>query len=322
MRETFLEQEDSGLSNSLHQMLNKNLNLLIDKWQIRLHELKNNIAKNISPNQHKKDLKTVMRQFLDSLKENSLNEFNNKIAVMARLRVSQGFNLHDMLEEVVVCEDVIFQTITDELKSQPELLLQTIDFTNKIMQGITLAVSRTYIQNIEKSIKKREHLIYVDEKTKIHNYRYFMEQLKIEIMRAKRFNHPLSLCIIDIDFFKLYNDVNGHIAGDTALIQLAQLIKKNSRKIDIAARYGGEEFAIILPETGKGGAEIFSERLRKEVAKHIFGTKESETERKLTISIGISGYPQDSQEPEELIRKADQALYYAKLTGRNKVHVS
>jgi len=129
------------------------------------------------------------------------------------------------------------------------------------------------------------------------------------------------LVILDIDDFKLFNDRNGHPIGDLALKKVSWLLKINSRSCDFVARYGGEEFAIIIPNIGKKVAEIMANRLRKAVEEAKFEHEEVLPNGVFTISLGIAEYLIDAKNREELIEKADQALYQAKEKGKNRVCV-
>ncbi|GAB4379837.1 MAG: hypothetical protein Kow0042_29610 [Calditrichia bacterium] len=178
-----------------------------------------------------------------------------------------------------------------------------------------LSVALNNAQNFEK-IKA---LSYTDGMTGLHNYRFFKLRLKEEIARSRRNKLPLSLLILDVDFFKNYNDTLGHPAGDEVLRRLSSILMKMVRDNDIVARYGGEEFAIILPVTDRNGALALGERIRAKVEEYKFPQEEIQPRGTLTISIGISTYPEDAIVLEDLIVTADRALYYAKEAGRNKV---
>ncbi|MFQ5823116.1 MAG: diguanylate cyclase [bacterium] len=179
--------------------------------------------------------------------------------------------------------------------------------------AVALTNSRLY--------KNMEHVSLTDPLTGLFNRRYFENYLQNEISRARRFNHPLSLVMLDIDYFKNYNDRLGHPTGDMLLKQLANILIKTVRCSDILARYGGEEFCVILPEISQKGALSFSERLRNVVFSYPFEKREIQPNRHITISLGTATYPSDAHMKKELIAKADIALYQAKKNGRNQVAV-
>ncbi len=158
-----------------------------------------------------------------------------------------------------------------------------------------------------------------DEKTKLFNFRYFTNLLRDELARAKRFGHPLSLIMLDVDNFKHYNDTNGHLLGDEVLIGVARLLRTAGRETDVVARYGGEEFAVVLPETDKPHAITVAERLRRAIEMEPFPNGEKQPLGRVSISLGVSTFPFDAEFPQDLIDTADSALYQAKETGRNRV---
>jgi diguanylate cyclase (GGDEF)-like protein len=153
--------------------------------------------------------------------------------------------------------------------------------------------------------------------TGIYNYRYFMKQLDEEIKRAERYGRSVALMMIDIDLFKHVNDSFGHQRGDEVLRGLASTLVNATRETDVVARYGGEEFCVILPETDLEAALEVAEKLRASVAKASYA-REKGNSIKITISIGVASYPGVAGNQEDLLRKADDALYAAK-TKRNMV---
>ena len=155
-----------------------------------------------------------------------------------------------------------------------------------------------------------------DSLTGLYNHRYSIEALGCEIERFNRIGHPVSVAMLDIDYFKRYNDTYGHRTGDMVLKELSGLLKKNTRKLDIVGRYGGEEFILILPATSKDQAGILAERIRNAVQTYPFCQGRLNS---VTISVGIATCPEDSNIPEVLIEKSDNALYEAKEKGRNRV---
>jgi diguanylate cyclase (GGDEF)-like protein len=156
-----------------------------------------------------------------------------------------------------------------------------------------------------------------DALTGINNRRCLEMHLKEEMDRHKRYGHSLSLIIFDIDFFKHINDAYGHQCGDYILKAIADSIEKSIRSEDIFARYGGEEFCCLLPETSLDAAVILAERFRKKISKKIHRYQGNQI--KVTISLGVSTLGPGTSSPESLLKKADEGLYQAKNTGRNRV---
>lgn len=163
-----------------------------------------------------------------------------------------------------------------------------------------------------------------DGLTKIHNRRYFDEILSVEWKRARRERSPLSLIMLDIDYFKKYNDTYGHQAGDETLVKVARAISETMRRpADIVARYGGEEFVVVLPNVPQEDAAKMSEIIRAKIEDLEIEHKLSSINKFLTMSLGIASMvPSSDSSPEELLNKADKALYNAKIRGRNCVTVS
>jgi len=158
-----------------------------------------------------------------------------------------------------------------------------------------------------------------DRLTGLFNFGYFMDRLKEERMRAERYHRLLSIALFDIDHFKKYNDAHGHPAGNEVLKKIASILKEEAREVDIVARYGGEEMVLVLPETSRRRAVDLADRVRRRIEKTHFDKMETQPLGKITISAGVSTYPVDAGNEEELIRKADQSLYRAKSLGRNQV---
>jgi diguanylate cyclase (GGDEF)-like protein len=161
-----------------------------------------------------------------------------------------------------------------------------------------------------------ERMAVTDGLTGLFNHRHFQERLETEFRRMQRFSVPFSLLLIDIDFFKKINDTFGHPEGDKVLKAVAHMIRETVRNIDVPVRYGGEEFAAILPGTDRSGALTMAERLREKVGNTVFPLDRNEIG--ITVSIGVATYPHDAENREQLLERADQALYYAKKNGRNR----
>jgi two-component system cell cycle response regulator len=164
-------------------------------------------------------------------------------------------------------------------------------------------------------------LAITDELTGLANHREFYQQLAREVRRAMRYERALTLLMVDVDFFKEYNDRYGHLVGDQALHDLAEVLRRNARDVDILARYGGEEFTMILPETDLNQAAFQGERIRAAVATHPFPGTVAEPEARLTVSIGAAALGPHIRKIEDLVRDADQAMYQAKSRGRNRLEL-
>lgn len=176
--------------------------------------------------------------------------------------------------------------------------------------GLAIENSQLY-----ESIVIRSH---TDSLTDLWNHGYFQYILQEELEKAKATRSPLSLIMLDIDDFKVYNDILGHQAGDNILKELGILLKNQSRKMDFVCRYGGEEFTIILPHTEKKEAFSIAERLRQDIAKTPFSHQEILPNKILTVSLGLASFPTDGSSPSEMIAYSDKTLYKAKRNGKNK----
>jgi len=178
---------------------------------------------------------------------------------------------------------------------------------------IILTVALIYFLNWY-FIEKKNAL--VDELTEVYNRKAMNRWVKKEAARAKRFNHPMSVAMIDVDHFKKYNDINGHLRGDWLLRAIADILKKGTREMDFVGRYGGEEFIIMMPETEHNNSVKVLERIRKEIEKRKFPGGDTQPLGKVTISTGLVTFHKDFEQ-HEMIKKADTLLYEAKSSGRN-----
>ena len=186
-----------------------------------------------------------------------------------------------------------------------------------IMSAFALSFLAKYLMKA-RDFEYQYKLATIDGLTELYNHRYFQDTLRKQIDIARRYNQAFSLIIVDIDFFKKFNDTYGHQAGDAVLRQVAQTLKKNSRTTDYVCRYGGEEMSIILPNTGAEEALNNANRICKAVAEKPFHLTPVDTAN-VTISLGVATFPDNAQTPQDLIEWADKGLYYAKEHGRNQV---
>jgi diguanylate cyclase (GGDEF)-like protein len=193
-------------------------------------------------------------------------------------------------------------------------------FSEHDEQVLAILAASTAMSLVNADLHQRmEKLTVFDELTGVHNYRHFRGRLEDERRRAVRYGQPLSLVMVDIDWFKRLNDEFGHETGNIALRKLAIVINSCIRDVDILARYGGEEFIIILPQTGGTEARVIGERIRAQVERTEFGPTLSGEPLHMTVSIGISCYPDNGRPENELVETVDKALYDAKGRGKNLV---
>jgi diguanylate cyclase (GGDEF)-like protein len=175
---------------------------------------------------------------------------------------------------------------------------------------------------LETANQRLNRLAVTDGLTGLHNHRYLQEQLKLAVERSLRDGIKVALLIIDVDHFKMYNDRNGHPAGDEALRAVARVLGEGRRQVDTVARYGGEEFAVLLHDADHATAAEVAERIRQSVSTARIAHAEKQPLGRLTVSIGVAVCPDDGQTPEGLLEAADIALYRAKKSGRDQVVVA
>ncbi len=194
------------------------------------------------------------------------------------------------------------------VKTESKKIIEHQDVLRKLLK---LCVERINLYD------RFQQLSIYDTLTETYNRRYFVMRFMEEFKRAQNFSLKLSFLMIDVDNFKKINDTYGHLVGDAVLKEIAKIIKQNIREIDSLARFGGEEFSLILPETDKMAAIVVAERIRSRISQQII--KAFDETLGVTISVGISCFPQNTLYSDVLMETADKALYQAKMSGRNKV---
>jgi diguanylate cyclase (GGDEF)-like protein/excisionase family DNA binding protein len=185
----------------------------------------------------------------------------------------------------------------------------------EVLRGESPQTFATMLQSAAVRLSRAEIDAITDALTGLYNHRYLHERLAEELHRAHETGRPLTVLFCDLDHFKGFNDANGHRAGDRVLREVSHIIEQSVRNIDIAGRYGGEEFVVILVETGRAAALTVAERIRERIRAAGFAAHGTP----LTVSIGVAGYPEDADRREELLDKADWAMYLAKRRGRDQV---
>lgn len=245
--------------------------------------------------------------------------------ITSRLGERIGVELFGVLREDTFF--IMLRDLKERIEIEEEFKRTKKEFTEKIRERDLYARELQVIRGLYKEKLKEIGLMseealrlsYTDDLTGIYNHRFFIEQLTLEVERQKRYAAPLSLLMIDIDYFKHYNDTNGHLAGDQALKAISILIQRGVRQTDIVARYGGEEFSAILINAGREKALEIAERVRRNVADTRFPNESAQPNKDLTVSVGVATFSTSVSTLTDLIREADHALYRAKKGGRNRI---
>jgi diguanylate cyclase (GGDEF)-like protein len=215
---------------------------------------------------------------------------------------------------------------SDSLEYKNQINRDLDEIVRKRTEALTISndLVEKQKQKLEKANAELKKLSTHDPLTGLWNRRKYDEVLEIEWKRCLRYNHPISVIFIDIDYFKKYNDAYGHLAGDDCLVQIADILKSSlTRSTDMAVRYGGEEFVILLPETNRNEAVKTANMLLKKIEARGIPHSQSLVNDNVTVSIGVSSMvPSLRNSSEKLVAEADDALYQAKNNGRNQVQYS
>jgi diguanylate cyclase (GGDEF)-like protein len=268
----------------------------------------------------------LWKGFFLSLKDPLIDKFSEKVVALDLLNIEEEL-LNEQWRKLIDNGIVMIAPIIP--KKQIKGLIAVGQKINKepfsrseqeLFSLLTHFISVAFSNSI--LYQKMERISITDGLTGLYNRRYFKKMIEYEIARARRYNHCLSLVFFDVDNFKNYNDTLGHPAGDVALKTVAMILKSTIRKSDIAVRYGGEEFCVILPEGDVKTGWNFAERLRNRIDAYHFTREEVQPGEKFTISLGVASFPGHADSLQQLIEKADAALYSAKGSGRNKTCVA
>ena len=268
----------------------------------------------------------VQATYLNNILDNNLIVRVNKgitFAIAIILAILTGFLVLNLVSPMIIT--ISFISIYSAYVLFAYYLMKFgnywISVASPILLGILVFVTAFVIKYIIKSrdFDQQYKLATTDGLTELYNHRYFQEQMKMQVEQSKRYGTPFSLIIIDIDYFKKFNDKFGHQAGDAVLRQVAQILKLNVRATDIACRYGGEEMSIILPNTSKKLSFTTAEKICKRVASNKFKLNSTDEEN-VTISLGVATFPDDGETASEIIEAADKRLYQSKHNGRNQVN--
>ncbi len=235
-----------------------------------------------------------------------------------------GFELTDLIKDNCDIDVIVMTGYSGNYsyeeainKGASDFIFKPVRFEEVLLRLKRVLRERQLAKERMQILVKLEKLAITDGLTKLYNLRHFYNQLEVEVDRSNRYGHSLGLLLLDIDRFKDYNDMHGHLEGDKVLIKLSQTMRSCLRTMDSAYRYGGEEFTIILPETGGEEAKTVAHRIRKAVEAEKFFSEPNKPYQ-VTISIGVTEYCKE-EKFTDFIKRADKAMYLSKLAGRNRV---
>ncbi|HKS64013.1 MAG TPA: PleD family two-component system response regulator, partial [Xanthobacteraceae bacterium] len=200
-----------------------------------------------------------------------------------------------------------------------DYLVRPVDKNELLARVRTQIRRRRYTVRLRDNVQQSMEMAITDGLTGLYNRRYMESHLSTLVEQAAARGKPLSLLVLDIDYFKSINDTHGHDAGDDVLREFAVRVKKSIRGIDLACRYGGEEFVIVMPETDMAVAALVAERIRRRIAGEPFAIEQGAKAIDVTLSIGLAGLGSNTDTGATILKRADQALYRAKRDGRNRV---
>ena len=253
----------------------------------------------------------------------SLTGFSSRRDATSILKSIASYSDNDNGEDITIEKPRKYIIFIDRGKTQRYFESYEIRVLKAFLQTTSIIYENMLLYHkMVKLYRIKEQEAITDALTSVYNYRYFQTQIEREIVRSDRHDKHFSVAMIDIDNFKQYNDSQGHLNGDEALKMIAKTILSNIRKSDTLARYGGDEFVMILPELDKQQSKSLAEKLCQVIGKTKLPRKKSARKTNLTISLGISTFPEDGLNEDELLKKADEALYNAKDLGRNAVCIS
>jgi len=236
--------------------------------------------------------------------------------------VMDGYEVCRRLKDDPRTQPIPILFLTARHRDQNEIIrgldLGANDYVTKPFNADELLARVGVMIRVRTAEDRIRHASNTDDMTGLYNRRYMQQRLEEEMHRASRYGLQLTCILLDVDHFKRINDAHGHAAGDYVLKEVATIMKRHVRRSDLAIRYGGEEFMLVLFENDHKGAFKVAERLRRDVESHVFDWQG--TPLRLTISSGVSVFPATGvTTPDELIARADAALYNAKTAGRNMV---
>jgi diguanylate cyclase (GGDEF)-like protein len=314
----------------LKQLLEDEREEIVNRWAHFMKDMKSSNYELRPLSELKRSCKEFFKGYEDAIVANNYGSLQDQVGKKARLRSTMGFKMSEVQRALFGFKEVIIPFLKDEYKN--DLLnferamseidacvtRSVIDFSEAFQTQLQTKADG-YLKEIEQFNQKLEHLSVTDGLTGLYNQRYFREMLKSEIARTRRYSRVLSVVLMDIDGFKRFNDTYGHLQGDSALTSVSRVIRDEIRTVDLAARYGGEEFVLVLPETKSQGAIDAAEKIRNVISRLKIPVGSHGETASFTISAGVSSTEDGIFDDDALIQLADQCLYRAKKTGKNRV---
>lgn len=325
-----LSEADQRHLDDIHRLIEEDAAAIIGEFYDALLRVEP-IAEFLAEPQMQERLRETQRLYLLTLGQRSdqLDYFEDRLRIgVAHERV--GLEQKWYLGAYAILFGILARRLRQEHANDPKALAESLITLQKIVTvDATLAVETYYhatMRRLEDSLrqltatqKSLEELARLDGLTRVNNRMYLMTCLENEMQRSQRFRRPFTLLFLDIDHFKVINDAFGHSAGDSVLKQVVQAVRSVIRPVDLIGRFGGEEFLVGLVETDEATARQVAERIRLKVAHTPFRSDSSQVA--LTVSIGLASLASSTERVEDLVNRADHALYQAKQAGRDQVRV-
>lgn len=289
---------------------NNDIHILIVDDDVTVRYLMNEFMQTLGYNSHMAD---SGEEALEKLRNRSMDVVITDIMMPGM----DGLELTEMIRQKYNSEIIVMTGYSGDYSYEEVINKGASDFVFKPVrfEELLLRLKRVLRERYLK--EELQKLAITDDLTSLYNARHFYKQLRQEIDRCIRYQHPLSLLLLDIDYFKSYNDTYGHLAGNDVLSNLGQTIRRTLRRLDSAYRYGGEEFTIILPETGGEEARNAARRIADAISAEKF-VPEPGKETNITMSIGVAEYCPE-EDMESFIKRADMAMFASKQSGRNRI---
>ncbi len=257
---------------------------------------------------------------LDLLKQNKIHVVITDILMSGM----NGLELTDLIKKDYDIDVIVMTGYSGDFSYEEAISKGASDFVFKPIRFEELHLrlkrvlrERQLKKERDQMLDKLQKLAITDGLTKLYNSRHFYNRLELEVSRSARYEHPLSLLLMDIDYFKNYNDTYGHLEGDKVLVKIGKTIRSCLRKMDSAYRYGGEEFTVILPETRAQDAQVVAQRIKDSIAAEQF-VPEGHAPVTITLSIGVTQFC-PGEDISSFVQRCDQAMYTSKSKGRNSI---